>query len=509
VLNPKQWKPLSGARWTQHAGVIKAATPGTGFGGRSVCLSTNEVPATTFETIVNVKLGDESGAAGVVFCSDGGDKHYGFYPSGGKLRLTRFEGADVYSWTILADVASAAYHAGDWNQLRVRVDPERITCFINGQKVIELEDTALRGGAAGLCKFRNTVAEFRGFRVGADLAEQPVDAAVATHARAALEKFLDDTAGKDQALAALLDQPALGRRIISEKRRALERDVAALRDLEKELHRRSVTKELLAELAKDEDKIDLIRCTLLLARHDNSDVDVGQYLQNFARMAAELKGAPELAKSTESAVKRLNRYLFEENGFHGSRHDYENRSNSYMNEVLDDREGLPITLSVLYLELAARLGIKGVYGMPLPGKFMIGYREEPEGEWKLVDVFEGAKILTVKQAGQQLSDSGELSEDFLVPASKRSIMMRMLRNLLSSTLDSEGTLKEAIPYLNLVVALDPKAAVERITRARVYERMGDKIAATADVQWLMENFPDDGPEETRRKLDEWLQALRP
>lgn len=509
VLNPRQWKPLLGARWTQHAGVIKAANPGTGFGGRSICLSTSEPPPATFEASVNVKLSDESGAAGLVFCSDGGDKHYGFYPSGGKLRLTRFEGADVYSWTILADMASSAYHAGDWNQLRVRIDPERITCFVNGQKIMEQEDTGLRGGSVGLCKFRNTVAEFRGFRVGADLSEQPVEASVATNFRTMLDKFLDDSATKDKTLNTLLDQPGIARRLMVEKRRALERDVTALRDLEKELHRRSVTKDLLAELSKPEEKIDLIRCSLLLARHDNPEVDVGQYLQNFGRMVGELKADPEIVKGTEPAIKRLNRYLFEENGFHGSRHDYQNRSNSYMNEVLDDREGLPITLSVVYIELASRLGVKGVYGMPLPGKFMVGYREEPEGEWKLIDVFEGAKILTLTEAALQVSDAGVVNEESLQPATKRSIILRMLRNLLGTTLEEEGNLKDAITYLNLVVALDPKAAVERITRARVHERMGDKVAASLDVQWLMENFPDDGPEETRRKLDEWLQTLRP
>jgi regulator of sirC expression with transglutaminase-like and TPR domain len=126
-----------------------------------------------------------------------------------------------------------------------------------------------------------------------------------------------------------------------------------------------------------------------------------------------------------------------------------------------------------------------------------------------VDVFEGAKILNVKEAGKQLSDTGELGEEFFHPATKRSIILRMLRNLLGSTLENEKDFKEAIPYLNLVVTLDPEAAVERITRARVNERMGDKIAASADVQWLMENFPEDGPEETRRRLDEWLQTLRP
>ena len=87
-------------------------------------------------------------------------------------------------------------------------------------------------------------------------------------------------------------------------------------------------------------------------------------------MAQELKDQPEIAAGTLSAVQRINRYLFEENGFHGSRSEYSSRSNSYLNEVLDDREGLPITLSVLYVELARRLNVSGVAGIPLPGRFM-------------------------------------------------------------------------------------------------------------------------------------------
>ena len=174
ALDGKRWKTVMGARWMQHAGVIRAETPGSGFGGRALCLSLKDKPELPFEVAAFVKLEDESGAAGLVFCSDGGDVHYGFYPSGGKLRLTRFDGADVYSWTILADTPTPSYKAGDWNHLRVRVDAEKITCYLNGVQLLEQADTGLRGGWAGLCKFRNTSASFRGFKVGTDLAEKAI-----------------------------------------------------------------------------------------------------------------------------------------------------------------------------------------------------------------------------------------------------------------------------------------------------------------------------------------------
>ncbi len=508
VLNPKLWQPLLGARWTQHAGIIKAATPGSGFGGRSLCLWTPEKPAESFEVAVNVKLEDESGAAGLVFCSDGGDAHYGFYPSAGKLRLTRFEGPDVYSWTILADVATEAYRSGDWNHLRVRVEPERLTCWVNGQRVLVQDDTGLRGGRVGLCKFRNTVAEFRGFRLGTDLAEQPVSEELAQRIESALNLLKSSSGRSPETMKDLLDQPAASRRILVERRLQLEKEAAALRELEKELHRRAVTRDLVTELTQPEDKIDLIRATLLLARHDNEEIDVGQYLQSFQRMVEDLKKDPAIAKGTLSAVKRLNRYLFEENGFHGSRHDYGSKSNSYMNELLDDREGLPITLSVLYMELAARLKISGVYGVPLPGKFMIGYKEEPEGELQLLDVFDRGRELSVEEAALELTDSGEFTEEALQPATKRAVILRMLNNLLSSTLDDNSAVSETMPYLNLALELNPDSAVERITRARMNERIGQREAAAADVRWLTENFPSNGPEEILGQLQQWLESLQ-
>jgi regulator of sirC expression with transglutaminase-like and TPR domain len=261
-------------------------------------------------------------------------------------------------------------------------------------------------------------------------------------------------------------------------------------------------------LAKPEDQIDLLRASLLLARHDNPEVELAQYMQQFSLMVDELKADPDITKGTAMAVKRLNRYLFEQGGFHGSRHDYESKSNSYMSAVLDDREGLPITLAVLYLELASRLKIPQVYGVPLPGRFMVGYKDGPEGELRLLDVFNQGKQLTVQQAALDLTETGQFDPEFLEPTTKRSIILRMLRNLMSGLLDQEAEVKEALPYLNLVVAIDPDSMVERLTRAQMNQRIGDKASALSDVQWLIEHFPESGPENMRGMLDEWMQSLR-
>lgn len=508
ALNPKLWKTRLGAQWTQHAGVIHADLPGSGFGGRSLCLSSQNVPEGTFEVSVTVRLDDESGAAGLAFCSDGGDKHYGFYPSGGKLRLTRFDGPVVYAWTILADVSSEAYQADEWNTLRVRVEPEKIICFVNDTKVIETADTGLRGGKVGLCKFRTTVADFRRFRVGSDLAEKPLDQKLAAKFRQEIESNLAHGTTRDHTLDTLLENPTAGRRMLAEQRKQLEEEAVKLRELERELHRREMTKEILSEIEKPEPEIDLLRCTLLLSRYDNPEIDVDAYISVFNDLVADLKDDPEIKKSTLPAVKRLTHFLFQENSFHGSRGDYESHSNSYMNEVLDDREGLPITLSVLYIELASRLGIPGVFGVPLPGKFMVGYRDGPEGELHLLDVFEKGKETTVAEAAAQLGDGGELPPESLNAVKKKDIILRMLRNLIGPVFDVARSPSEPLPYLDLLLAIDPKAAAERFTRARARQQLGEKAGAREDVEWLIKNFPEDGPPELMQQLERWRQSLR-
>ena len=93
TLDPRQWTAVMGAEWSQHGGIITARHPGDGFGGRALCLSSLAVPEEPYEVAVRVKLEEESGAAGIAFASDGGDVHYGFYPSDGKNATDPVRGA--------------------------------------------------------------------------------------------------------------------------------------------------------------------------------------------------------------------------------------------------------------------------------------------------------------------------------------------------------------------------------------------------------------------------------
>jgi len=507
VLNPRIWKPLMGAQWSQHAGVVNVEQPGDGFGGRALCLWMAEKPGAQFEAEVTVKLDDEAGAAGLAFCSDGGDRHYGFYPTGGKLRLTRFDGADIFTWNILADAASKAYRPGDWNTLRVHVDDERIKCFVNGRQVFDFEDRELRSGHAGLCKFRGTKAGYKGFRIGKDLVENPPDPALAASLRKSMDEFLNGKTPRSEAMETLLHDPALSRRVLDEKRKSLEQRAASLRGMERDLHRGAVAHELADQLSKPDEKTDLLRCALLISRHDNPDLDIENYLRGFSQLADELKSDAEIKKGTLPAMQRLKTFLFEQNGFHGSRHDFDSRSNSYINEVLDDREGLPITLSIICIELASRLGIKNVAGIPLPSRFMVGYREKPDDEFSVMDVFDGGTHLTMKEAKALVAGNSSVPDESTRPATKKEIILRMIRNLMARALESANPEKEATPYFNLLLTIEPEAFRERFTRARLREAAGDFPGAAEDIGWLLEHPPRGLDEPAREALESWLVRL--
>lgn len=492
-LDERAWELTHGAAWTQHAGVIHVEGAGEGFGGRSLCLSREASPATPFEASVTVKLDDESGAAGLAFCADGKDVHYGFYPSAGKLRLTRFNGPDVFSWTILSDTPSPAYRPGEWNTLRVRVEPDRILCYVNDRLVTEQQDTGLRGGSVGLCKFRQTHAQFKRFQVGRTLTRQEIPPALASQLEAEVDLFLarKGQTDREKTVEKLLVQPAAARSLLEQRAKVLEEQAAALRKLEKEVHRQDIAAELVKLLQRPADQTELLRAALLVARHDNPELDETAYLRLVERMASELKNDPAIKSGTTAkAAGRIAAYLFKENGFHGSRSDaIDDFSNSYLNQVLDDREGIPVTLSIVFLELSRRLGLKDVYGVSLPGRFMVAFREkfaDKEVE-TFIDVFDGGKQLRPDEAENFIVQTTGQPVTALhrEPATPRAMILRLLYNLTSFSKKPE----QALPYLDLILALEPDSAGERLNRAFTRMKTGDSPGAREDLRIILESAP--------------------
>ncbi len=504
ALDPREWMPHLGATWRQRSGRINVSGAGSGVGGRSFCLSTLESPELPYELAVSVRLEDERGAAGLIFHSDGGDKHYGFYPSGARLRLSRFDGSDVLSWKVLEQKFSEHYRPGDWNRLKVRVEAGRILCYVNGELVIESDDQAFTAGQVGLAKFRDTDAEFKNFQLAKTIPSKTVDPQVASRIVAIVDEIKSTGPPEKPLVNALLPEGPTSLRVLREQAKKLEQQAVQLRKLAGEVHLQSTVAEVAKVLMGEEKTIDLLQAALLVAKLDNDELDPALYQAEVERMARDIKDACAADATEQDKLAALNKSLFEDLGYHGSRTDYYNKSNSYLNEVIDDREGLPISLSVLYIELARRVGLN-VVGVGLPGHFIV--RHEPEqGETQLVDPYDRGKLLSREDAAQILKSFGRvpLTDEHLKTATKREIIMRMLSNLMELTRrdeDAEGMLR----YVTAMVEIDSQSASTRWIRAVLRFQTQRREDASADVDWLLEHQPEgidlERVEELRRILD--------
>jgi len=503
VLDPEEWTPLAGGRWKQRSGRILVEGTGQGFGGRSLCLSSEPLPGETYEVAVRVKFSPQDGAAGLVFAADGGDKHYGFYPSNGELRLSRFDGPDVYAWQVLAQVTSPAYDPDGWNHLKIRVEPGRIRCYINDELLIESIDAVYRAGRVGLCKFRQTSAEFRDFQIGASLpSSQPPGELLEQIARAAMDLPLKGPA-KPETIAALTPAGSQGLQALERQARELEARALRVRQLAAAVHESRIMEAFTKTIEPADAEIDLLRAALWIAAIDNPELDIEVYVQDVERMAKRIRESLPEGADAAMRLSALKQDLFEKQGFHGSRHDYDHRSNSYLNEVLDDREGLPITLSVLFMELGRRFELPMV-GVGLPGHFVVRY-QPADGPGQLIDVFDRGQNLSPADAKQKVLDAtgGTWDEAYLEAMPKRLILVRMLRNLFSEARSAEDT-ERMLRYTNLTLLLEPESESDRFYRAVLCLQSERWDLAREDVDWLLEH---EGEEIPRRTVEDLSRAI--
>jgi len=269
------------------------------------------------------------------------------------------------------------------------------------------------------------------------------------------------------------------------------------------VHEKSVQDQLIKLMDHPKNKTDLLHAALLISRLDNAELEIAHYKRTVEGMAKDIRTTLPAKASGDDKLNALGKYMFEENGYHGSRGDYYNRSNSYINEVIDDREGIPITLSVLYMELARRLGLK-MAGIGLPGHFVVAQLRDNK-EPQLIDVYEGAKLLTRKDAEEILRNIAgiPLQDAHLEPVDNRAIIVRMLRNLIGVSNDNE-TPETLLRYLNTLILLQPDSPQEHLNRALMYMRLKKNEKAKDDVRWLLDKNP---PGFNRERLLELFQRL--
>ena len=504
-LDPENWQTLFGATWRQTGGLISAEGAGRGFGGRSLCLNRDPLPELPIDVTVDVRLDDESGAAGLAFFSDGGDRHYGFYPSNGNLRLTCFKGPSVYSWEVLADRPSKYYRSGEWNRLRIRLEKNRFQCFVNDELVVESADQQLTSGAVGLVKFRDTNPSFRRFAIGANLASP----SLSKTQRELIDELLRESKSIDDQNQSTLDALATSDQAVSRELRKqaslLEIKISQMRRLADDVKLQNTLSSLQSILSNPSSEDRLLRGALWIAKLDNEETDPESYVHRIEKMAEEIAAAIPESSNPREKRETLDRYLFEENGFHGGRTEYYHPANSHLDRVIDDREGLPITLSILYMELAKRVGLE-FEGVGLPGHFVVRHVIS-DSESELVDVFEQGRVVSEEESKQRVfaATNRPMRPEDVRPQSDLEILTRVLNNLLGSARRNSDT--EAFRrYCEALVAVMPDEPEYRIMRSQARAITERYSGAIDDVNWLIDRIPEGANRDQALRLRDSLIA---
>ena len=232
------------------------------------------------------------------------------------------------------------------------------------------------------------------------------------------------------------------------------------------------------------DQFNLAEACLMVAEDAYPDVDATGCLRQLEAMAATVRGRLASDAFPEQRVAALNHYLFGELQFSGNADAYYDPRNSYLNEVLERRTGIPITLSIVYLEVGRRVGLR-LQGASFPGHFLVKLRVR-RGQLVL-DPFAGGEPQSVASLRSRLTrlmpesraariDVAELLET----ATPRQIVARVLRNLKAIYLQAERY-SQALAVMNRMLLVVPESAAELRDRGLVYERLQCFRAALADL----------------------------
>jgi regulator of sirC expression with transglutaminase-like and TPR domain len=238
-----------------------------------------------------------------------------------------------------------------------------------------------------------------------------------------------------------------------------------------------------------QEPIDLARAALAIAREEYPDLDEGRYLRLFDRLAEGVQTGVPAGASPERRVGRMNTYLFHELGFSGNQSDYYDPRNSFLNEVLDRRLGIPLTLSIVYMEVGRRCGLR-VEGVGFPGHFLC--KVHLEGGELVVDPFHRGQLLGLEELKRKLSSAVGNQVKFdprlLRAATARDILVRMLQNL-RSLYQERNDVPRALSAVDRLLMLAPDNIRGLRERAQLYEQLGGSTAAAADLEKVLQLEP--------------------
>ncbi len=255
-------------------------------------------------------------------------------------------------------------------------------------------------------------------------------------------------------------------------------------------------------IADEKERYSLVEACLLIAEDAYPRLDVNHYLAEIERMAARLRGRLPVGGPEEKVIA-LNQFLFDELGFSGNADDYYDPRNSYLNEVLERRVGIPISLSIVYMEVGRKVGLP-LEGVSFPGHFLV--RLALRSSTLVLDPFSGGEPLSERdlrkllkrviagsgRAGLRSAEdvAAELPLDqFLEPAGHRQVLARVLRNLKNIYREKDEPQRQ-LEVINRMLVVAPDAFDELRDRGLVYQKLEAFRAALKDLNDYLEHEPD-------------------
>ncbi len=271
-----------------------------------------------------------------------------------------------------------------------------------------------------------------------------------------------------------------------------------------------------ALIAGEDSEIDLAQAALLIASIEYHNLDMAQSLSQLDVLARRVRTSLALADPKQiphlpddikplTIIDALNKILFEDEGFQGNRDDYYNPDNSFLNKVLEQHSGNPITLSLLYIEVGKRVGIQ-IEGIGFPYHFMVRH------QWNegiiYIDPFAGGTLLNEQECEERLNQIAQhrvrLHAQWFEPITHRNMLLRMLNNLKRIYIDKEDY-EHALVVCDLIVLLIPQTASERRDRGLIHLQLLHYGRAQHDLKAYLNLAPE---AEDRYEIRNHLKTIR-
>lgn len=265
----------------------------------------------------------------------------------------------------------------------------------------------------------------------------------------------------------------------------------------KDKRRTKRLREVLATMASlSDDAIPLAHAALLIAAEEYRGLDIPAYIGQIDRMAAAVHKRLGFELEPLRIIEAMNAQLFDEEGFRGNTEDYYDPRNSFLNEVLDRRTGIPISLAVIYMEVAWRLNLPLV-GVGMPGHFIVKY-QGADAEI-LIDPFHGGTILSQEDCRQTLDRiyQGRIpfTPEVLAATSRRQILVRILSNL-KAVYVNQADHRRALATVERLLLISPDTPGELRDRGLLYATLHRLPQAAADLKRYLQVSPEAEDRET-------------